>query len=130
MSSSVDRYWSKVFNRILAYSICESILIKGVKNAKYYFLAFLTPQIIRTPLYQGCQILKILATCYSEILFRTPHCSKLLLFFILFFLSFSHSLSCALHPISLSLSISFSLCISSSWVLGVARLSRCSWGRP
>ena len=108
----------------------KSILIKGVKNAKCYFLAFLTPQIIKTHLYQGCQILKFLATCYSVVLLLTPHYSKLLLFFIILFRSFSLSLSCALRPLSLSLfclSVSLSLCILSLWVLGVAELSRSSW---
>ena len=41
-------------------------------NAKCYFLTFLTPQIIKIHLYQACQILKILATCYSEVLLLTP----------------------------------------------------------
>ena len=39
-----------------------------------------------------------------RMLLLTPHCSKLLLFFIIFFLSFSLSLSCDSSPLSFTFS--------------------------
>ena len=73
----------------------------------------------KNPSYQACQILKILATCYSEVLLLIPYCSKVLLYFIIFFFFF-HFLSCALYLFSLSLSLcpsmSLSLCLTTSRV--------------
>ena len=70
-----------------------SILIKVLKMLN--FLAFLTPF--------NTWNLKILATCYSKVLLLTPHSSKLLLFFIIFFLSFS--LPCSSLPFSFTFSL-------------------------
>ena len=36
-----------------------------------------------------CQILKISAACYNEVLFLTPHCSKVLQYFIISFFLFT-----------------------------------------
>ena len=52
----LDFMMSSIFKLILLnyYSILlfKSILIKGAKNSKYNFLAFLTPQMIKTHFHQ------------------------------------------------------------------------------
>ena len=52
----------------------------------------LATKLPKTHLFHGCQILKILVTCYSKVLLLTPYCSKLLLFFY-YFIPLSLSLS-------------------------------------
>ena len=52
-----------------------------------------------------CQILKISAACYDEVLFLTPHCSKVLQYFIIsiFLFTLSRALRPSLFLVSLSL---------------------------
>ena len=70
-------------------------------------LVFLTPQMIKTCLYQIHQIFKILALSCSRISFLRPYCSKMLKFFNFF--SFSLSQLSSLFPFSFSLSLNFTL---------------------
>ena len=53
-----------------------------------------------------CQILKISAACYDEVLFLTPHCNKVLQYFIIsiFLFTLSRALRPSLFLVSLSLS--------------------------